>query len=107
MSGRSLQEEYDRLLADIAEGARLHYEEAGQDPDLDLLQGDYLYARGLERLAEVGDLEAIGHLADAISQVAQARAVGDSARAASAWRAGVARVRGGAANHGAQRRDLT
>jgi hypothetical protein len=87
--------DYDQLLGDIAEGARLHYDGTSQDPDLALLQGDYLYARGLERLAELGDLEAIGHLAEAISQVAEAQAAGDPARAAAAWRRGVARVRSG------------
>ncbi len=31
----------------------------GADPDLALLAGDYLYALGLERLAALGDLEAV------------------------------------------------
>jgi hypothetical protein len=101
------QEDYDHLLGDIAEGARLHYQDGGQDPDLSLLQGDYLYARGLERLADLGDLEAIGHLAEAISQVAQAQAAGDPERAAAAWRTGVARVRSGAGHDSAYRRELT
>lgn len=92
---------YDRLLGDIAEGARLHYEDGGPDPDLALLQGDYLYARGLERLADLGDLKAIGHLAEAISQVAEAQAAGDPGRAAAAWRAGVAKVRSRAEDDGA------
>ena len=107
MSGRAAQEEYDRLLGDIAEGARLHYEDGGQDPDLALLQGDYLYARGLQRLADLGDLDAIGHLAEAISQVAQAHAAGDPARAATAWRTGVAGVRARVGDHGAYRGELT
>jgi hypothetical protein len=101
------QDDYDHLLGDIAEGARLHYTDAGKDPDLALLQGDYLYARGLERLAELGDLEAIGHLADAISQVAQAQAAGEPERAAAAWRTGVARVRSAAGHHSAYPHDLT
>lgn len=93
MTTRDRRAEYDRLLTDIADGARLHYEDPGPDPDLALLRGDYLYARGLARLADLGDLEAIRHLADAISLVAQARAAGDPGRAAAAWTAGVAAVR--------------
>lgn len=93
MRSRGSQADYDRLLADIAEGARLHYEDPGPDPDLALLQGDHLYARGLARLADLGDLEAIRHLADAISLVAQAQAGGEPRRAAGAWAAGVAAVR--------------
>jgi hypothetical protein len=99
--------EYDRLLADIAEGARLHYEDRGQDPDLALLEGDHLYARGLARLAELGDLEAVRRLADTISQVAQAQAAGDPRRASEAWAAGVSEVRSAATSHAAQRRELT
>ncbi|HET9719252.1 MAG TPA: hypothetical protein VFP55_04160 [Solirubrobacteraceae bacterium] len=95
------QNDYDRLLGDIAEGARLHYGDRGADPDLALLQGDYLYARGLEQLADLGDLKAIGHLAEAISQVAQAQAAGDPGRAAAAWRAGVLKVRSRAGDDGA------
>lgn len=107
MIGDGRGNEYDRLLADIAEGARLHYEDGSQDPDLALLEGDHLYARGLARLAEIGDLEAVRRLADAISQVAQAQAAGDPRRAAEAWQAGVAAVHSAAGNHAAQRRELT
>lgn len=107
MSADERQAEYDRLLADIAEGARLHYEDPGEDPDLSLLEGDHLYAQGLARLAELGDLQAVRELADAISRVAQAQAAGDPRGAAAAWAAGVAAVRSGAANHGASGRELT
>jgi hypothetical protein len=90
-------DEYAELLADIAEGARLHYElEPGApDPDLALLEGDALYARGLSRLAELGDLAATGELADVISLVAQARAAGDGELAAAVWEAGTHAVRFG------------
>ena len=37
------------------------------DPDLALLAGDRLYALGLERLAALGDLEAVAELADVIA----------------------------------------
>ncbi len=46
----------------------------GADDDLALLAGDYLYARGLERLAALGDLEAVRELSDLISLVAQLHA---------------------------------
>jgi hypothetical protein len=59
----------------IREGYLLHYGEprvvGGADADLALLAGDYLYALGLERLAALGDLEAIRELADLISLSAQ------------------------------------
>ena len=67
--------EYALLIESIREGYLLHYGEprlvAGADHDLALLAGDYLYARGLERLAALGDLEAIRELADLISLSAQ------------------------------------
>ncbi len=107
MSPQSPESDYDRLLADIAEGARLHYQGASRDPDLALLQGDHLYARGLERLADLGDLAAITALADAISEVAAAQAAGDPRQAATAWATGVAGVRSRTTNHGAHRRELT
>jgi hypothetical protein len=46
----------------------------GADDDLALLAGDYLYARGLERLAGLGDLEAVRELSDLISLAAQLHA---------------------------------
>ena len=62
------------------------------DPDLALLAGDRLYALGLARLAELGDLDAVAELADVISLAAQAHAEGDAERAAAVWAAGVAAV---------------
>jgi hypothetical protein len=89
----SRRDEYDALLADIARGARLHYEAPGEDPDLALLEGDRSYAEGLSRLADLGDLEATRLMADAISLVAQAHADGDPQAAAEAWRAHADAVR--------------
>jgi hypothetical protein len=83
---------YEQLLDDIAAGVRLHYHEPGDDPDLALLDGDRLYARGLQTLAELGDLEATCELADVISLVAQAQATGDRALATAVWAAGTAAV---------------
>ena len=70
------------------------------DPDLSLLAGDRLYALGPARLAELGDLEAVGELADAIGLAAQAHAEGDPERAAAVWEAGARVVgEGPAADH--------
>ena len=49
---------------------------AGMDADLRLLAGDALYALGLARLAELGDLPAVAELSDLISRSAQAHAEG-------------------------------
>jgi hypothetical protein len=92
-----LQDDYALLVEEIHEGYLLHYG-AGRvvtpaDPDLSLLAGDRLYALGLARLAELGDLEAVGELADVISLAAQAHAESDPERAAAVWEAG-ARVVG-------------
>jgi len=73
---------YAEVIADIASGARLHYENAqSADPDLDLLVGDQLYASGLAKLAALGDLAETGRLADLISQVAQLYAQGEAGAA--------------------------
>ena len=92
--------EYELLVEMILEGSRLHYGEpalvAPADPDLRLLLGDQLYALGLERLAGLGDLEAVAELADLISLVAQAHADGDPSRAQAVWDAGVRAIGWGA-----------
>jgi hypothetical protein len=91
-------EEYALLIEAIREGALLHYA-AGRivdpaDPDLALLGGDRLYAIGLDRLAALGDVEAVAALADVISRVARAHAEDQPARAESAWAAGARAVGG-------------
>ena len=67
--------QYSLLIESVREGYLLHYGKprivAGADADLALLAGDYLYALGLERLASLGDLEAIRELSDLISLSAQ------------------------------------
>jgi hypothetical protein len=84
--------DYELLLEMILEGYRLHYAEPlvvrPDDGDLALLLGDQLYALGLSRLAELGDLDAVAELADVISLVAQAHTVGDGDLAAAVWEAG-------------------
>jgi hypothetical protein len=89
-------DDYELLVEAIHEGYLLHYESGRvvrpQDPDLSLLAGDRLYALGLARLAELGDLDAVAELADVISLAAQAHAEGDAERAAAVWEAGVRAV---------------
>jgi hypothetical protein len=72
------ERDYELLLEMILEGSLLHYGAPrlvrSTDPDLALLLGDQLYALGLARLAELGDLDAVAELADLISLLAQARA---------------------------------
>jgi hypothetical protein len=102
-------DEYPLLVEAIREGYLQHYG-AGRvvrpdDPDLALLAGDRLYALGLERLAAIGDLEAVAELADVIALCAQAHAEGDPARADAVWDAGAAAVAGGPApDHQAAKR---
>jgi hypothetical protein len=87
------EEDYALLVEAIHEGYLLHYASGRvvrpEDPDLSLLAGDRLYALGLARLAELGDLDAVAELADVISLAAQAHAEGDPQRATSVWDAGV------------------
>jgi hypothetical protein len=66
---------YALIVEAVREGYLLHYGESrllkGIDPDLALLAGDHLYALGLDRLATLGDLEAVRELSDLISLAAQ------------------------------------
>jgi hypothetical protein len=77
------------VLEAVYEGYLLHYGEprlfAGMDPDLRLLAGDALYALGLARLAESGDLPAVAELSDLISRSAQAQAEGRGEEAEALW----------------------
>ena len=97
VSGRG--DTYPLLVEAIREGYLQHYASGRvvrpEDPDLALLAGDRLYALGLERLAALGDLEAVAELADVIALCAQAHAEGDPARAEAVWEAGAAAVASG------------
>lgn len=77
------------VLEAVYEGYLMHYGKprafSGMDPDLRLLAGDALYALGLSRLAEEGDLEAVAVLSDLISSSAQAQAEGRPADADALW----------------------
>lgn len=90
------EDDYALLVEAIHEGYLLHYGSGRvvrpEDPDLSLLAGDRLYALGLARLAELGDLAAVGELADVISLAAQAHAEGDPDRATAVWEAGARAV---------------
>lgn len=103
----SLVEDEDRLfvLEAVYEGYLMHYGEprafARMDADLRLLAGDALYALGLSRLAEKGDLDAVAELSDLISLTARAQAEGSPERAESLWLAS-ARVLSGEGGPGAR-----
>jgi hypothetical protein len=77
------------VLEAVYEGYLMHYGGprafAGMDEDLRLLAGDALYALGLSRLAEAGDLEAVATLSDLISRSAQAHAEGRPEEAEALW----------------------
>ena len=87
---------YAQLVEAIHEGYLQHYGEGRvlqtADRDLALLAGDRLYALGLARLAELGDLEGVAVLADLISLTAQLHAEDRSAEAPGAWEAAAAAV---------------
>lgn len=79
----------DFVLEAVHEGYLMHYGDpngfSGMDEDLALLAGDSLYALGLARLADEGDLEAVAMLADLITDCAKAHAEGDPAAAEDLW----------------------
>jgi hypothetical protein len=77
----------------------------GTDDDLRLLGGDALFALGLARLAEAGDLAGVAELADLISLAARAVAEDRPEWASELWRASVdalAQGGGGSASGGAR-----
>lgn len=102
-----LVEDADRLfvLEAVYEGYLMHYATPrafrGMDLDLRLLAGDALYALGLARLAERGDVAAVAELADLISLTARAHAEGRPELADSLWLA-TARALSGEGAPGAQ-----
>jgi hypothetical protein len=88
------------VLEAVYEGYLLHYGASrlfeGMDEDLRLLAGDALYALGLARLAESGDLPAVAELADLISRSAQAHAEGRGDSAEALWDASAGALASGA-----------
>ena len=94
--GERVPGDYALIVEAIREGYELHYGHprvvAPDDPDLALLAGDRLYALGLARLADLGDLEAVVVLADLIADSARAHAEGAPDRARAAWHEATARL---------------
>ena len=107
--GREL--EYELLIEMIHEGSRLHYGQPrvvdDRDSDLALLLGDQLYAMGLSRLTELGDLEAVAELADLISLLAQTEIESDQDGLTQAlWDASATAVGWGASDEHETAKDL-
>jgi hypothetical protein len=91
--------EYAHVVESVREGYLLHYGKprllAGHDPDLALLAGDYLYALGIQRLAALGDTEAVREMSELIADCAQLHAEGDEDRADDRWREAALAIGGG------------
>ena len=94
------EEELELVVEAVREGYLLHYGTPrlldGADGDLALLAGDRLYAMGLARLADAGDLASVAELADVIALAAAAHASGRPELADAVWQAGAAAVGWGA-----------
>jgi hypothetical protein len=94
------------VLETVYEGYLLHYGSprafSRMDDDLRLLAGDALYALGLSRLAEAGDVEAVAELSDLISLTAAAHVEGLPEVAEELWLAS-ARALSGQGGPGARR----
>lgn len=90
--------EYAFVVEAVREGYLLHYGTprllAGHDNDLALLAGDYLYALGIDRLAALGDADAVEVLADLIARCAQLHAEERLDEVAGHWRAAALAVGG-------------
>jgi hypothetical protein len=90
--------EYALVVEAVREGYLLHYGEprlmAGHDADLGLLAGDYLYALGLDRLAALGDTEAVAVLSELIARCAQLHAEGRGDEVEELWPAAARRIAG-------------
>lgn len=86
------REEYELLVEAIYEGYLLHYGTPRivrpPEADLALLAGDQLYALGLARLVQLGDLDAVVELADVITLCALAHGGGAPELADAVWDAG-------------------
>jgi hypothetical protein len=104
-SAFALEGEYALVIEAVREGYLLHYGEsrllAGHDEDLALLAGDYLYALGIERLAQSGDTAAVHVLADLISTCSQLHAEGEEEQVPTVWEKAVRNIVGpDTASHG-------
>ena len=95
---------YAGVVEAAREGYLLHYGEprlsAGMDPDLRLLAGDYMYAKGLLRLSALDDAAAVEELSDLISLAAQMHAEVERPATGPVWLACVTAISvGGSAEH--------
>lgn len=94
--------EYAFVVEAVREGYLLHYGTprllAGHDDDLALLAGDYLYALGIDRLAALGDTEAVAVLGDLIGRCAQFHGEERLDEVAGLWRSAALAV--GGRDHG-------
>jgi len=102
---------YALVVESIREGYELHYGTprilSGQDEDLALLAGDYLYALGLERLAGLDDDEAVAELSDLISLCATCHTEGITQIVPALWLASAVAVGcGGGTEHEESKRAL-
>ena len=92
------EERFALGLETIYEAYLLHYGRprlfAPVDGDTALLLGDYLYAHGLVRITELGDVAAVADLAELISLCAQLRADGLPGDG-EAWAETAAKLEGG------------
>jgi len=92
---RLAEARYALGLETIYEGYLVHYGRPRllepADDNSALVLGDYLYAQGLARIASLGDVDAVGDLAELISLCAQARADGRDGDGA-AWAATAALI---------------
>ena len=90
--------EYALVVEAVREGYLLHYGESrllvGHDADLALLAGDYLYALGIERLAALGDAEAVHTLADLISICARLHTEARDDEVPAAWTESIQAIAG-------------
>lgn len=91
-----MSDEYALVFEAVREGYLLHYGEsrlmAEHDADLALLAGDYLYALGLDRLAALGDTEAVAVLSELIARSAQLHAEGRGDEVEVLWEAAARRL---------------
>lgn len=102
--------EYELLIETIYEGYLLHYAAPRlihtPEADLALLAGDQLYALGLARLVDLGDVPAVAELADVITLCALAHGAQSPELADAVWRAGARAIGWGASDRHRRAKEL-
>jgi hypothetical protein len=98
-------------IESIYEGYLLHYGRprlfSPSDRDGAILLGDYLYAHGLVRITDVGEVDAVERLAELLSLCAHLRAEGRGSEDGEAWAATVTSLGDGVADEEARRHALS